>query len=113
MGTGGNFEEELDLFRIRTRNRLSVVAKGPAYGKGVVEMCIWIVQKAKAGERRGCGADNDDTGRAGLSRSNAPQETPGEPPEKYWKLRALQASKMPLAQGPAIAMAIALFLERQ
>lgn len=104
MGTGGNFEDELDLYVDKDTKQTSVVAKGPAYGKGVVEMCIWIIQKG-VGSASDAAATQITTypGKGGLSQSTLPN---GDP---VWELRALQASTNPLVPGPATAMAIALF----
>jgi hypothetical protein len=104
MGTGGNFEDTLDLYVDKHTEQTSVVAKGPAYGKGVVEMCVWIIQK-KLGSESDAAATQITTypGRGGLSQG---KDSKGDP---TWELRVLQKSTNPLVAGPATAMAIALF----
>jgi hypothetical protein len=110
MGTGGNFDDKLDLFKDPITEEVSVVAKGPAYGEDVVHIGVWIIQKQPEGDAAATQITTV-TGRPGFQTSTRPSETPGEKPEKIWELRALQASKLKLQDGNAIAMAIALFLE--
>jgi len=110
MGTGGNFDDKLDLFHDAEANLKSVVAKGPAYGDGVVHIGVWIIQKQPEGDAVATQITTV-TGRPGFSEGTRPSEEPGEKPEKIWELKALQASALPLQKGNAIAMAVALFLE--
>jgi hypothetical protein len=103
MGTGGNFVDQLDLYVDPETKQTSVVATGPSYGDGVVEMCIWIVQKNE-GSASDAAATQITTypGKGGLTE-------PTVDGTLMWKLRALQTSTNPLVPGPATAMAIALF----
>jgi hypothetical protein len=110
MGTGGNFDDQLDLYVDKITERTSVVAKGPAYGDGVVHIGVWIIQKQPGGDAAATQITTV-TGRPGFQTGTRPSEKPGEPPEKIWELRVLQESELPLQKGNAIAMAIALFLE--
>jgi hypothetical protein len=110
MGTGGNFDDQLDLYVDQITEKTSVVAKGPAYGDDVVHIGVWIIQKQPEGDAAAT-QTTTVTGRPGFKTSTRPGEKPGEPPEKIWELLALQESKLPLQKGNAIAMAIALFLE--
>jgi|SRR5215211_6026868 len=107
MGTGGNFDDKLQLVRDPDNDDMHVIAHGPAYGEDVVALCVWIVQK-KTGEGDAAAAQiTTKTGKPGFkltagARSDDPLN---------WELRALQASQRPLEPGPATAMGIALFLE--
>ncbi len=94
MGTGGNFDEELKLFQDPLTKDMHVDAIGPSYGD-VVHICVWIVQKQDGGDAVAAQITTM-TGRPGFEMGTRPSETPGEPPEKYWKLRALQASEVRL-----------------
>jgi hypothetical protein len=103
MGTGGNFEDKLKLFKEPGTDYVHVDAMGPAYGD-VVHICVWITQK-QGGSDAAATQITTIPGRAGLTSPTLADGTQG------WGLRALQASTKPLAPGPATAMAIALFLE--
>jgi len=104
MGTGGNFADQLDLFVDKTTEQTSVLGKGPSYGKGVVQMCVWIIQKrADAPGDAAAAQITTYPGRGGLTEPALPN---GDP---TWELKALQVSTNPLVPGPATAMAIALF----
>jgi hypothetical protein len=107
MGTGGNFEDELDLVVDPITKQVHVDANGPAYGE-VVELCVWIIQKQSGGDAAATqittypGRGGVETGEKKLADGTS---------QKTWRLRALQASTQPLEPGFATAMAIALFRE--
>ena len=107
MGTGGNFKDKLNLVEDPITKHVHVDAKGPAYGD-VVEMCVWIIQKQRAGD---AAATQITTfpGRGGVETDK--EKLPDGTTQKTWQLRALQASTNSLKPGFATAMAIALFRE--
>ena len=105
MGTGGNFDDELELRTDGNTGDVHVDAHGPAYGDDVVALCVWIVQK-KTGEGDAAAAQiTTKTGKPGFKLK------PDSDGTLKWELRALQASTRKFEPGPATAMAIALFLE--
>jgi hypothetical protein len=107
MGTGGNFEDKLQLVKDPDNPKdIHVEAKGPAYGD-VVELCVWIIQKKPGAGDAAATQITTITGRAGLTSPKLADGSTG------WGLLARQVSTRPLEAGPATAMAIALFLEEE
>jgi hypothetical protein len=107
MGTGGNFEDKLQLVRDpHIPDVMHVETKGPAYGN-VVELCVWIIQKKPGAGDAAAAQFTKITGRADLTSPKLADGTTG------WGLLARQVSTRPLEAGPATAMAIALFLEEK
>jgi hypothetical protein len=104
MGTGGNFEDKLQLVKDPDTGDIHVEAKGPVDGD-VVELCVWIIQRQ--GESDAAATQiTTYPGRGKLKIEKDPVTN-----KKTWELRALKASTRPLKPGFATAMAIALFLE--
>src|SRR5262249_17959111 len=108
MGTGGNFEDKLQLVKDQDDPKVfHVQAMGPRPGKGdALELSVWIIQRrGGANDAAATWQTNKDPGRARLTSPKLKDGTTG------WGLRARQVSVTPLEPGPATAMAIALFTE--
>jgi hypothetical protein len=103
MGTGGNFEDKLWLFK-NPDGTISVDASGPVYDGTLREISVFVSQPEKAGPNDAVAAQSTlapGSGHLDLSK-------PGK-----WAMRANPRTAARLAEGKAFAMAIAVFMTLQ